>query len=336
MSEIHSEAPAKKRVSETYYDPWFYRPTVFIAALVILIVWGALLPGRTPVGGSMSTGAGLSLFLYTIFSIVGGIVFLSNRHLNKILGSCVAIGLFVFWGWLFVRYSGADWSRLAYVFFNFELLGKDGVYALLGGLATTIEVGIIGTLCAFWLGVFLTLIRFFNNKVMTGFVSAYVDVFRALPTIVLVSLIHYGAPFIGIYLPLMVSGILTLTLNHSAFFSEILRSGVNAVGRGQLEAARSLGLTTFQTFRLIVFPQAFRTALPPLAGQFVALLKETVICSVVGIPELLREAMVLQSWTANPTSLILATICYMLLLVPLTRLSRHLETRMSTTRRAAS
>lgn len=112
---------------------------------------------------------------------------------------------------------------------------------------------------------------------MTGFVKVYVDVFRALPTIVLVSLIHYGAPFIGIYLPLMVSGILTLTLNHSAFFSEILRSGVSAVGHGQLEAARSLGLGTFKTFRLIVFPQAFKTAMPPLTGQFVALLKETVI-----------------------------------------------------------
>lgn len=160
------------------------------------------------------------------------------------------------------------------------------------------------------------------------------DVFRALPTIVLVSLIHYGAPFIGIYLPLMVSGILTLTLNHSAFFSEILRSGVSAVGHGQLEAARSLGLGTFKTFRLIVFPQAFKTAMPPLTGQFVTLLKETVICSVVGIPELLREALVVQSWTANPTPLIIATIGYLLLLVPLTRLSRYLEARMSTVRQA--
>ena len=157
---------------------------------------------------------------------------------------------------------------------------------------------------------------------MTGFVKVYVDVFRALPTIVLVSLIHYGAPFIGIYLPLMVSGILTLTLNHSAFFSEILRSGVSAVGHGQLEAARSLGLGTF------------KTAMPPLTGQFVALLKETVICSVVGIPELLREALVVQSWTANPTPLIIATIGYLLLLVPLTRLSRYLEARMSTVRQA--
>ena len=169
---------------------------------------------------------------------------------------------------------------------------------------------------------------------MTGFVKVYVDVFRALPTFVLVSLIHYGAPFIGIYLPLMVSGILTLTLNHSAFFSEILRSGGSAVGHGQLEAARSLGLGTFKTFRLIDFPQAFKTAMPPLTGQFVALLKETVICSVVGIPELLREALVVQSWTANPTPLIIATIGYLLLLVPLTRLSRYLEVRMSTVRQA--
>ena len=297
--------------------PWYHSPKAALSGLAVLIAWGLLLPGATPVGGGMSTLGSLSLFGYALFSIVGGIVFLSNRNLGRVLSSCAAVGLLLLWGWLFVRYSGADWSRLAYVFFM-----------------TTLEVGIIATLCAFWLGVFLTLVRFFENKVMTGFVKVYVDVFRALPTIVLVSLIHYGAPFIGIYLPLMVSGILTLTLNHSAFFSEILRSGVSAVGHGQLEAARSLGLGTFKTFRLIVFPQAFKTAMPPLTGQFVALLKETVICSVVGIPELLREALVVQSWTANPTPLIIATIGYLLLLVPLTRLSRYLEVRMSTVRQA--
>lgn len=311
---------------------WYYTPAFSWTCLAVLVVGAALLPGKTPVGGEMSTAAGFSLLVYSLFSLIGGIVFLSNRELNRLTSSCVAVGLLVFWGWLFVRYSGADWSRLAYVFFNFEILGENGLKALGGGLLTTIGVGVVATLCAFWLGVFLTLVRFCGNKVMSGFVGAYVDVFRALPTIVLVSLIHYGAPFIGIYLPLMVSGILTLTLNHSAFFSEILRSGVSAVGRGQLEAARSLGLGTFTTFRRVVFPQAFRTALPPLAGQFVALLKETVICSVVGIPELLREALVVQSWTANPTPLIIATLGYMVLLVPLTRLSRHLEARMSTVR----
>ena len=296
--------------------PWYHSPKAALSGLAVLIAWGLLLPGATPVGGGMSTLGSLSLFGYALFSIVGGIVFLSNRNLGRVLSSCAAVGLLLLWG------------------FNFEILGESGMKALAGGFMTTLEVGIIATLCAFWLGVFLTLVRFFENKVMTGFVKVYVDVFRALPTIVLVSLIHYGAPFIGIYLPLMVSGILTLTLNHSAFFSEILRSGVSAVGHGQLEAARSLGLGTFKTFRLIVFPQAFKTAMPPLTGQFVALLKETVICSVVGIPELLREALVVQSWTANPTPLIIATIGYLLLLVPLTRLSRYLEARMSTVRQA--
>ena len=127
----------------------------------------------------MSTLGSLSLFGYALFSIVGGIVFLSNRNLGRVLSSCAAVGLLLLWGWLFVRYSGADWSRLAYVFFNFEILGEGGMKALAGGFMTTLEVGIIATLCAFWLGVFLTLVRFFENKVMTGFVKVYVDVFRA-------------------------------------------------------------------------------------------------------------------------------------------------------------
>ena len=184
--------------------PWYHSPKAALSGLAVLIAWGLLLPGATPVGGGMSTLGSLSLFGYALFSIVGGIVFLSNRNLGRVLSSCAAVGLLLLWGWLFVRYSGADWSRLAYVFFNFEILGESGMKALAGGFMTTLEVGIIATLCAFWLGVFLTLVRFFENKVMTGFVKVYVDVFRALPTIVLVSLIHYGAPFIGIYLPLIV------------------------------------------------------------------------------------------------------------------------------------
>lgn len=220
------------------------------------------------------------------------------------------------------------------MFFNFEILGESGMKALAGGFMTTLEVGIIATLCTFWLGAFPILMRFFENKVMTGFVKVYVDVFRALPAIVLVSLTHYGALSIGIYLPLMISGILTPTLNHSAFFSEILRSGVSAVGHGQLEAACPLGSGTFKTFWLIVFPQAFKAAMPLLTGQFAVLFKETVTCSVVGILELPHEALVVQSWTANPTSLIIATIGYLLLLVPLTWLSRYLEVRISTVRQA--
>ena len=199
------------------------------------------------------------------------------------------------------------------------------------GLAVTFVMGLASAIC--WL------VNCLLVKLGLGFLQtiAYILVIAALVQFIEMFLKKsvpslYSA--LGIYLPLMVSGILTLTLNHSAFFSEILRSGVSAVGHGQLEAARSLGLGTFKTFRLIVFPQAFKTAMPPLTGQFVALLKETVICSVVGIPELLREAPVVQSWTANPTPLIIATIGYLLLLVPLTRLSRYLEVRMSTVRQA--
>ena len=316
------------------FDPWFFTPKANIAALAVLLVWLVTLPPATPAGGSLHWLQGLSLTGFTLATLVCGVVYLANRRNTGLMPLVVACSMLLCWIALFVRYSGADWSRLVHVFFNFELLGVDGAKALGQGLWVTLQVGVLGTICAFTLGVLLTLVRFFNNPVMTGFVRAYVDVFRALPTIVLVSLIHYGAPFIGIYLPLMVSGILTLTLNHSAFFSEILRAGVDAVGKGQLEAARSLGLGTLQTFRLIVLPQAVKTTLPPLTGQFVALLKETVICSVVGIPELLREALVVQSWTANPTPLILATIGYLVLLVPLTRLSRHLENTLRTTRKA--
>lgn len=338
MSTLHNApcAPSAPRPprKNLHFEPWFFSRGANWAALAILGLWLACLPPATPTGGSLSMMQNASIMGFTLCTLVCGIVFLSNRRNSGTVPLLVACSMLGCWVGLFIRYSGADWSRLVHVFFNFRLLGTDGALALAHGLLVTVQVGLIGTACAFSLGVFLTLVRFFNNKIMSGFVKGYVDVFRALPTIVLVSLIHYGAPFIGIYLPLMVSGILTLTLNHSAFFSEILRAGVDAVGRGQLEASRSLGLSTLQSFRLIVLPQAVKTTLPPLTGQLVALLKETVICSVVGIPELLREALVVQSWTANPTPLILATLGYLVLLVPLTRLSRHMENSMRTTRKA--
>lgn len=329
-----ARAPGHAPRRNLHFEPWFFSRRANLAALGLLALWGLLLPPATPVGGSQTLLQSLSLTGFTLFTLIAGVVYLSNRRNSGTAPLLVACAMLLCWVGLFVRYSGADWSRLIHVFFNFKLLGIDGAKALGHGMWVTLQVGVLATVCAFSFSVALTLVRFFNNPVMSGFVRAYVDVFRALPTIVLVSLIHYGAPFIGIYLPLMVSGILTLTLNHSAFFSEILRAGVAAVGKGQLEAARSLGLSTFQTFRLIVLPQAVKTTLPPLTGQFVALLKETVICSVVGIPELLREALVVQSWTANPTPLILATAGYLVLLVPLTRLSRHLENTLRTTRKA--
>jgi len=132
----------------------------------------------------------------------------------------------------------------------------------------------------------------------------------------------------GIRLSAIMSGILALGLNSSAYVSEIFRAGIESIGHGQVEAARSLGMGNFKTFSLVIFPQAFRVIVPPLTSQLVALLKETAICSVIGIPELLRQAMVVQSWTANPTSLIMATLLYMLLLIPLTVLSRRLEKRL--------
>ena len=118
--------------------PWYHSPKAALSGLAVLIAWGLLLPGATPVGGGMSTLGSLSLFGYALFSLVGGIVFLSNRNLGRVLSSCAAVGLLLLWGWLFVRYSGADWSRLAYVFFNFEILGESGMKALAGGFMTAI------------------------------------------------------------------------------------------------------------------------------------------------------------------------------------------------------
>ena len=181
----------------------------------------------------------------------------------------------------------------------------------------------------------LAVLRSFNNPVLNVFIIAYIDFFRAMPIIVLMVLIYYALPYTGITLSPIVSGVLALSLNASAYVSEIFRAGILSVSHGQIEAARALGLNSVQTMRLVILPQAFRVVLPPLASNYVASAKDTAVCSAITILELLKSAMQVQAFYANPTALIAATGIYLIFLVILTRLAGLLETRMRTRRATA-
>jgi len=164
--------------------------------------------------------------------------------------------------------------------------------------------------------------------VLNFFLTIWVDFFRAIPIIVLMMLIYYAFPYLGITLSGVVAGVLTLSLNSSAYISEIFRAGIESIHHGQVEASRALGLTTMQTMRLVILPQAIRVVMPPLASNYVAMVKDTAICSVIAILELLKTAITLQSWLANPTPLVAATALYLVILIPMARFSSVLENRM--------
>lgn len=154
-----------------------------------------------------------------------------------------------------------------------------------------------------------------------------------MPPLVLMFLIYYALPFLGIRLDAVPSGILALGLNSSAFVSEIFRAGILSVKKGQIEASAALGLTSIQTMRLILLPQAIKVILPPLVGNYVASAKDTALCSAISIIELLKAGLSEQSLLVNPSPLIFSTALYLIMFVPLTRLSSLLEIRMKARQR---
>lgn len=153
----------------------------------------------------------------------------------------------------------------------------------------------------------------------------YVDLLRSFPPLVLLILIYYGLPLVGLDLPNMAAATLALTLNSSSYYGEIFRAGIESVPKGQREAARSTGLGYAGTMAYVILPQAIRTVIPPLATNTLELIKLTSIASVVALPELLRTARLAQDLVYNPTPLMAAALVYLVLLWPLVRLIARLE-----------
>ncbi|MCZ8313320.1 amino acid ABC transporter permease [Phreatobacter sp.] len=158
--------------------------------------------------------------------------------------------------------------------------------------------------------------------------KAYVDFFRAVPPLVLLIVIYSGLPFAGIRMSPFMAVCIAFFLNASSFYGEIFRAGVESVGRGQWEAARSTGLTWLQTYRFVVLPQASRNVLPDLVSNTVEVIKLTSIASVVSFTELLYAADMARSVTYNTSPIVLAAVLYLIVLWPVVRLVSRLEHRL--------
>lgn len=317
--------------------PWYRRREFTWGALVLLVVFGLLLPKP----GALSTGDQLAIAAFFVLTLAWAGLYLSDVLKPEWSKTVVAFGVLGLAGLLFYRYADAEWERLGHVFFNWEMMrepmegGDTGWSILLAGLKITLQMAFFSAVFSTILGLLLAVLRSFNNPVLNVFIIAYIDFFRAMPIIVLMVLIYYALPYMGITLSPIVSGVLALSLNASAYVSEIFRAGILSVSHGQIEASRALGLNSVQTMRLVILPQAFRVVLPPLASNYVASAKDTAVCSAITILELLKSAMQVQAFYANPTALIAATGIYLIFLVILTRLAGLLETRMRTRRATA-
>ena len=164
------------------------------------------------------------------------------------------------------------------------------------GVRATLIIAFFGVIFGFILGTLLTLMRMTPWKILRWPANAFVEFFRGTPLLVQLMFIFYGLPAAGIVFPEVsfipdfsrfAAGIVAMSLNSAAYVSEVVRAGIQAVDKGQTEAARSIGLTNIQTMRIVVLPQAIRNILPALGNEFITVIKESSIVSVIGIGDLM-------------------------------------------------
>jgi polar amino acid transport system permease protein len=182
-------------------------------------------------------------------------------------------------------------------------------------------------------GVIIAVLSTIHSPWVKWPLRVWVDIFRALPPLVLLIFIFAGLPFIGFEVSPWGAVAIGFFLNTGAYYGEILRAGIESVPQGQLEAARSTGLTRGQTMRYVVLPQAVRNVLPDLISNTLEVVKLTSIASVVALPELLFQARQAQSVTYNATPIMVAAVVYFILLWPVVRVLSRLENRQLAGRR---
>jgi polar amino acid transport system permease protein len=220
-------------------------------------------------------------------------------------------------------------ENLIHNFFNLEIY-RAVIGFLLAGLWTTVWLSALviplGAVAGLALALGLTQTR---SRALRWSIVAYIDFFRAFPPLVLLILVYFGGPFLGVELNKVAAVAVSFVLNNASYFAEVFRAGLEGVGKGQMEAARSTGLTKLQALRHVVVPQAVKNVLPDLVGNSIEVVKLTTIASVVAIPELLHAARDAQSVVFNPSPVMLAALMYLVLLWPLTRWLGRMEHRRS-------
>lgn len=196
------------------------------------------------------------------------------------------------------------------------------------GVKTTIELTVISVSVGTLLGLIMSILRLSKFKVLSIASAVYVDFFRGTPLLVQIFMFNFAImPAIGINSN-MISGLVALSLNSGAYIAEIFRAGIQSIERGQMEASRSLGMTYGQAMRYIIIPQAFKRVLPALGNEFIAMLKDSSLVSVISIQELAMTGSMISGSTARPfEAWIPVAILYLIMTMILSRFVAYLERR---------
>ncbi|MFB1527143.1 ABC transporter permease subunit [Staphylococcus aureus] len=201
----------------------------------------------------------------------------------------------------------------------------------LKGIKITILISLIGVALGSILGAFVALMKLSKIKIISWIASIYIEILRGTPMLVQVFIVFFGiTAALGLDISALVCGTIALVINSSAYIAEIIRAGINAVDKGQMEAARSLGLNYRQTMKRVIMPQAIKNILPALGNEFVTLIKESSIVSTIGVGEIMFNAQVVQGISFDPfTPLLVAAALYFVLTFVLTRIMNMIEGRLN-------
>ena len=220
--------------------------------------------------------------------------------------------------------TSPGWESVKTTFFDIEY-GREVLPTVIRGLVVNIQLTLIGGAAIGIIALALALLKTTKSPALTPFrfiATAYIDIFRGAPLILIILLVGFGVPALriqGLTNNVIVLGTIAVVLTYSAYVAEVIRSGILSVHQSQRAAARSLGLTSRQTLRYVVLPQAIRRVIPPLLNDFVSLLKDTGLVSILGVTDAVRAAQINASRTFNYTPYVVAAILFLLITIPLTR-----------------
>lgn len=263
----------------------------------------------------------------------------ANVTAGRLLAAAV-ICLMVYGNWRLLRPLPRVWQVLAVwlelflllmlFFYSFDLslafIARKIGFMISQGVLTTLYISAISIAIATAIALIGAIAKLSKNGVIYGLASFYTSLFRGLPLLMQIYLIYLGLPQVGYVIGAIPAGILALSLCYGAYMTEIFRAGIESIPRGQSEGATSLGLTPAQTMVLVVLPQAMRVIIPPTGNQFIAMLKDSSLVSVVGVWELMYLARTLgQTEFRHIEMLITASMIYWVLSISLEVLQSRIE-----------
>jgi polar amino acid transport system permease protein len=234
-----------------------------------------------------------------------------------------------------IAITSPGWAVVRKTFFDVNY-GREVLPKVAEGIWINLQLTFIGGACIGVIALALALLRTTKSPALTPFrylATVYVDIFRGAPLILIILLVGFGVPALGLSgIPsnVIFLGTVAVVLTYSAYVAEVIRSGILSIHPSQRAAARSLGLTSTQTMRYVVLPQAIRRVVPPLLNDFVSLLKDTGLVSILGVTDAVRAAQINASRTFNYTPYVVAAILFLIITIPMTRYTdRAIRQRMS-------